>query len=327
MTHPVIGLDCGFGFCKGVTHNKELMFPSVVSMGAKRSFVDGGSGDALNPRSLIVTYHDETYFVGQLAMSQGHYPRATLDKSRTRSREMEVLFLTSVALLSPSPTATVRVVTGLPVTDFGDREWLIEHFTGTHCLRINEIEFSLTIASVQVIPQPYGSYLHALLLDEKGADAKLGRGTVAVIDVGYLTTDMILIRQGDYIEKACTSLADGISSIYRHVGRTLGQQYPGRMEERDVEEIVKTGSIQYMGQTITIDRALIHPEFQAYAKRIAAVADTLWAKEQVGVLLGTGGGILALRTALLERWPQFRILPDAQFGNVRGYYKFGRIRG
>ena len=33
-------------------------------------------------------------------MNQGHYPRATLDKSRTRSREMEVLFLTSLAFES-----------------------------------------------------------------------------------------------------------------------------------------------------------------------------------------------------------------------------------
>ncbi len=66
--------------------------------------------------------------------------------------------------------------------------------------------------------------------DEKGVDMKLARGTVAVIDVGYLTTDMILVRQGQYIEKACTSLADGISSVYRHIGKSLSQRYPGRME-------------------------------------------------------------------------------------------------
>jgi plasmid segregation protein ParM len=326
MDSVVMGLDCGFGFCKGVTERKTLMFPSVVSSGTNRTFVDGVVEGVLDQKNLTVLYQDEAYFVGQLAMHQGHYPRATLDKSRTRSREMEVLFLTMVALLSPEPTATVKVVTGLPVTDFGDREWLIEHFTGQHDLTINGVPFHLTIKSVSVIPQPYGSYLSALFPDDKGADAKLGRGTVAVIDVGYLTTDMILVRQGEYIEKACTSLADGISSVYRHVGRILSQRYPSRMEERDVEEIVRSGMIQHMGQTIPLDRTLIHPEFQAYAKRIAAVADTLWAKEQVGVLLGTGGGILALRSALLERWPHFRILADAQFGNVRGYLRFGRMR-
>lgn len=202
---------------------------------------------------------------------------------------------------------------------------MVEHFTGTHELTVNGVPFKLTLASVAVIPQPYGSYMNALL-DERGADVKIGRGTVAVIDVGYLTTDMILIRQGQYIEKACTSLADGISSVYRHIGKTLSQRYPGRMEERDVEEIVRTGIIQHMGQVTQIDRTLIHPEFQAYAKRIAAVADTLWAKEQVGVLLGTGGGVLALRSALMERWPHFRILNDAQLGNVKGYLRFGKAR-
>lgn len=77
---------------------------------------------------------------------------------------------------------------------------MVEHFTGTHELTVNGVPFKLTLASVAVIPQPYGSYMNSLL-DERGADVKIGRGTVAVIDVGYLTTDMILIRQGQYIEK------------------------------------------------------------------------------------------------------------------------------
>ena len=64
MVKPVVvGLDCGFGFCKGVTDGKEIVFHSVVSSAVQRTFADEEKEGGLDPKHLVVTYLDETFLL------------------------------------------------------------------------------------------------------------------------------------------------------------------------------------------------------------------------------------------------------------------------
>ena len=323
---PLIAIDCGYGFCKGVSDKKELRFPSVVSLATERGFVQPPSSTEVESKQgLVITYKEKDWFVGQLALSQGHHPRATLDRSRTKSTEMDILFLAMAACLAPSPISEIEVVTGLPVTDFADHAWLVSHFTGTHRFKLNGTPYELTIRKVSVVPQPYGGYFNRLVTSSGFVEESLSQGTIGIIDIGYLTADLVLVRDGEYIEKLCTSLPGGISEVYRNCGKILSAHYPSRFEERDVENVLREDVIYHMGRQIPLDRSLIYPEFVSYADRIVSTVETLWSREQVGLMIGCGGGIFPLRSVMQERWPAIVIQADAQMSNVRGYYKFGMI--
>lgn len=51
MKTTIVGLDCGFGFCKGVTENRELIFPSIVSAAVQRTFVEGSRKASWIPKT------------------------------------------------------------------------------------------------------------------------------------------------------------------------------------------------------------------------------------------------------------------------------------
>lgn len=319
-----IGLDVGYGYTKAMDGNKTIVFPSVVSPPVEMRFdpLWDHTSDSLN--RLSATFDGKHYFLGEMALRQGRFAHATLDRIRTQTEEYRVLFLTAIALLIQSPGEEISIVTGLPVDDLSDKEFIEKTLKGPFSLRLGEREIHFQIDSLVVMPQPCGAFMDLLFLNSGGVNEIYSDGSIGVIDIGYKTTDFVLMRSQEYAHKRSGSIKQGMSSIYQAGISKFSSAYRGNWDLRRVEEVIRDGHICRLGESIPLNPALLDGEFSGLAEGILAWIRQQWSDERIDRILCAGGGSLPLRKYLSKESPQMTFLTDPQQSNVRGFYKGAR---
>jgi plasmid segregation protein ParM len=317
-----IGLDIGYGYSKAMDEHKTVIFPSIVSPAVEILFQSGLEDLSNRLDHLKITLDGASFFVGEMALRQGRFTYATLDRVRTQSQEYRLLFLTALALLADSPYEEYSVVTGLPVDDFADRRLIEETLSGRFHLTLGTRDVTLTILHLTVVPQPCGAFMDLLFKDTQGTlDEQYANSQVGIIDIGFKTTDFVLIRNGEFIQKQSGSLKKGMSLIYQAAIPKLSARYPGDWILHTVEAALREGSMLSLGRRIELDPHLLVPDLAGLAKEIAAWVQGRWSGEAVDVLICTGGGSLLLDPHLKKFFPHMIVLDSPQQANVRGFYK------
>ena len=91
----------------------------------------------------------------------------------------------------------MRIVTGLPVSFYADKDGVREKLLGEHRVqREGRSAQVLKVTDCRVIPQPFGSLL-SLALDNQGriVDNGLATGVVGVIDIGGKTANLLSVNR------------------------------------------------------------------------------------------------------------------------------------
>jgi len=324
-----VGLDVGFGYTKVMPvgsapgdRPSALLFPSIVSPAVNLAFRSGIEHESSSLDHLAVTLEGASYFVGQFARRQGQFARATLDRVRTQSQEYRVLFLTALALLAESPCEEYAVVTGLPVDDFDDRALIEDTLTGRFQLTVGNRALNLSIRHLTVVPQPYGALMDLIFKDTLGnIDERYAEARVGIIDIGFKTTDFVLVHQGEFVQKGSGSIKTAMSAVFQAAVPKFTSRYPGNWDALGIETALRDGAIHVLGKRIEFDPALLDAELAGLAGEIVAWVQGRWSSAPVDYLVGSGGGSLLLKPLLLKAFPQMVFVSDPQLANVRGYHK------
>jgi len=317
-----IGLDVGFGYTKAMDETKSIIFPSIMSPAVEITFRSGLEDPSSRLDHLNVALDGAAYFVGDLARRQGRFAYATLDRVRTQGQEYRLLFLTALALLAGGSYEECSVVTGLPVDDFEDRRLIEETLAGRFHLTVANQEVTLNIHHLTVVPQPCGAFMDLLFKDTRGnMDEQYADAQVGVIDIGFKTTDFVLIRKGEFIQKLSGSLKKGMSLVYQAAVPKFTARYPGNWDLHLVEAALQEGSITSLGKRIEVDSMHLLPDLAGLAKEIAAWIYGRWSSERIDFLVCSGGGSLLLDPHLRKVFPQMIFIGHPQEANVRGFYK------
>jgi plasmid segregation protein ParM len=274
---------------------------------------------------LVVSVNGGTaYAVGDTALRQGGQARATLAPSRTRTPEMAALFAAGLGCVASPAGGALRVVTGLPPESLNaDKPWLESAYVRTWEFELNGEPRRVDVGQLVVIPQGAGAYFDHLLTMTVLQPQTPPDGAVAIIDIGYLTVDFVMIEDGELVTSATGSLRGGMAAVYRRCAETLAQRYPLVAEERVVEQVLRDGVVHHMGERCPVDRSLVRNVFLAFAERILARAQSLWSSKgnTIKLVLLCGGGAPVVETMLRQRWPHVQMLKDPARANVRGYLK------
>lgn len=317
-----IGLDVGFGYTKAKDGSKAITFPSIVSPAVELAFKSGLEDFSDRMAHLSVTLDGTANFVGDLARRQGRFAHATLDRVRTQSQEFRLLFLTALALLAESPCEEVSVVTGLPVDDYDDRRLIEETLSGRFCFTVAGRDVELAVRNLTVVPQPCGAFMDLLFKDTRGnLDPQFANVQAGIIDIGFKTTDFVLIRKGEFIQKLSGSLKKGMSLVYQAAASNFTGRIPVNWDLHLAEAALREGSITSLGKRFEIDPACILPEVGGLSKEISAWVHSRWSSESVDSLVCSGGGSILLHSHLRKFFPQMIFLDDPQQANVRGFHK------
>lgn len=341
----IVGVDIGYGYTKAASGSREVAFPSVVGKAERiRYQVDldrplgdqegggaGGIGDGIGDGIAIITEEGDR-FVGELALLQSRIHWTLLDRSRVQDPSARLLFLSALSELvgAADQEVSIRVVTGLPVQWYADREKMVEQLGGRHVLRrVNgrQVVQRFSVAEVLVMPQPFGSLFNTILGPHgQIVDEALARGRLGVVDIGTFTTDYVLVDGLRYIEKGSGSISTAMSRAYQLIGRSLLDTFGLDLRLHEVDRAVRRGAVTVFGEERDI-AWLARPALDAVAEEVLAQAGTLWGDgRDLKAILVTGGGAVALGDRIGRRYPHARVLPDAPMANVRGFERYGLRR-
>lgn len=318
-----LGLDVGFGYTKAMDEKKTIVFPSVVSPPVEMRFrpIWQGSSDRLH--HLAVTLEGKTYFVGDLALNQGRFAHATLDRIRTETPEFKLLFLAAISLFVECPEESFSIITGLPVDDFEDRKVIESNLSGRFDLSVAGEEVSFVIQNLTVIPQPCGAFMD-LLCSKESLNEEYMEGTVGIVDIGYKTTDFALMRSGEYAHKRSGSIKQGMSAIYQAAVSKFSAAYRGNWDLKSAEEALSEGIVCRFGERTAINRSLLESDFAGLADQILSWIRQRWEGEKLSRMICAGGGSVPLKPYLTRIFPRMIFMDDPQQANVRGFHKAAR---
>ncbi len=327
------GADVGYGFVKIVTADgRRASFPSVCkpSGGDGLAEIFGSRAAAHRLRLMTPGAGFQEWLVGRSALAAD----AIRSWSTSGSDRADYPVLVMAALAAIGAKGSVSIAVGLPLsvyTNKSEQRALRAALEGLSALvgldgrELQEIE----IASVTVYPQAVGAYF-AWTASLPGLT--LSRQAIGLVDVGYRTTDYLVLRpQNGKMEpdgELSGSLDMGVADAMTHLGKSLAETYRLSFPLPDTaldEALLGDGTIGIRGQVVNVMIA-----YQAEVKRLAVeITEQLrhiWAKrlDRLAAVIVAGGGGAAVQPHL--GLPGAVLVDDPVYANAIGFLRMARMK-
>jgi plasmid segregation protein ParM len=313
------GLDIGYSHTKAISGDRRAHFPSVVGTPDKARFSLNGNAQSI---SLL---EPQAVAVGDGAVQQSRFLHRREDRRWIESDEWYSLFLAALTELTPAHWCELRIVTGLPVAFYDDKQTVKARLLGDHRVhREGNGAQVFKVTACHVIPQPFGALL-AACLDDRGRiiDKTLAGGAVGVIDVGGKTTNLLSVNRLAEIGRETASVNAGAWDAVRAVRDYLAREYPD-LEKRDHElvDAIKARGLNYYGEPVNLGPVL-DTVLEPMAEQVIAEAGQLWnGAANLDAILVSGGGAHLLAPYIARHYRHARTVADPVFANALGFWRF-----
>lgn len=298
-----IGLDIGHSAVKvSVSNPKGQRTQFLVPTAVCRAVRISDEAEAERSAKETVKVGGVDYFFGDTALIQGGANVTTgLSENWINTPEHTALMAGSYhKALAICGVENPKLVMGLPTTLYSrQKEKLIEVATTVLAVKPENI---------RVIAQPSGPYLEAML-DEHGKPASaVNEEAWGVVEIGYFTTDFMLMKNGRWVEKA-----SGNCSGARVAAETLQRILSKKnitVDLQECEEALRKKVIRNFREKIDVEAEVA----EAVAILVGEVVDTAqrlmepFARKLDGVIVAGGGSAFMFDT-IKQRWPH-AISPD-----------------
>jgi len=328
----IIGLDLGYGFSKVTDGYRLYIFPSVVGQARTLRYISELSRHQDHLQNINLIVDGREYFVGDLANYQSEIILFSLTENRSDEQIYKILLLSSLSLISDQFENVFKIITGLPVSNYLEMKDSIRMlYQGSHSLikkdllKNTQTNLSLRIEDLRVVPQPIGT-LFGLVLDRAGTiiNNKLSNSRIGIIDIGFRTTDYIVVDQMENIDRLSGSSNTGIGTAYSIINEIIKEQLKIEKPLYQLDPHVRTGMIKIHGKAFDLSEVIEHA-FQAIATKIIAEIDNTWTtKWELDHVFISGGGAAFLYKYLQPRFETAILVKEGQSSNVCGFYKLGQ---
>lgn len=327
------GLDIGYGNLKILGANSTgggactVILPVGAAPVARAAKSMGGGGVDVGDGALV-DIDGEQWVGGVSPLELQDFARPT-HANYPRTKEYLALYY---AALSKLDTDRVDVlVTGLPVRQFyegkqdGQVAELQRRLEGTHYLSRGR---NMTVARVIVVPQPAGAYTDLVQGDPSLATDK--DRFALVLDVGYYSTDWVLVRGGKVADGSSGSSTDATSRVIEAAARQIGVAHGNvRVSPARVESALRSGrAAMALGDKDVDYRAFVAAAANEVGERVVAqVHSSLRGQSDlVDVVAVTGGGGTLLERAIRGAFPSSKmaVSKDPVISNARGFLAIAR---
>jgi plasmid segregation protein ParM len=313
-----IGLDIGYSHTKAVSGDRCTSLPSAVGTPDKARF------SLTQTDTIILTnpYHAQ---VGEAAITQSRFTTRREDRHWTGSDEWHALALAAFTEITKA-SVELRIVTGLPVAFYDDRNAVRDRLLGKHkTQREGRPAQTFHVTDCRVIPQPFGALL-AAALDDRGriTDEKLATGAIGVIDIGGKTTNLLSVNRLSEIGRETASINTGAWDMIRALRDWLAINYPGLEELRphQIVDAVVARKTKYFGDTVDLT-SVIDDTLEPLSAQVIADASQLWnGGATLDAILISGGGALLLGPYIQDHFKHARVVDDPVFANAMGFWRF-----
>ena len=321
----LFGIDLGKGYTKGYDGKMLKTLPSVVGHPEKIKYQDSLKQAPSPTAGIHITTSVGEFYVGDLALTQSSLNWTMMDRSDIA--DPMKLVLTLAVLSEFKASGPVRIVTGVPVNWFGQKDEVVDLLKGEHTYSRDGHTRTVDIEDVIVVTEPHGS-AYSKTMDQTGQviNLPLAGGRFGVIDIGMYTVDYLVLDRLGYLEPASGSLQSGMAHVYEMVARRIQHDFGVQdLEPHQVDKYIRSGKIAVSGTEYDL-AGIVEPALQGLARKISARAvqfpSPLW-KDQGSSLLAifiSGGGAHHVGSYLTRSYPHADILGGGATANVRGFY-------
>lgn len=320
----LVSVDLGYGFTKAVSEKSKIIFPSAVAAGSELDLGLGSkkAGHLVQFRPAGSTVRQQ-FFAGELAVREGRAAQVSL--AREKFVYETSLFLTFTAVYLAGGEGRVTLAYGLPVAYYRHQKDAVRAAFGGRAAYVGVDggpEKYISLSAVHVFPQGVGALFSGEALLPK-------EGLVGVIDVGYYTTDYLLV---ELTEKGANPLSGYTSSVELGVSTALKlfaeafQRSTGKpLSLTDAQILWARKQVAFAGSRMNIE-PLAEEARKAAGNSIAEAVRAAWSEriDFVDQVLLAGGGALEFFPILLSQFFDVQLIPDAQFANALGFYKMAQ---
>jgi len=307
-----IAVDWGYGFTKAISEDGgKVSFPSVVAPKGR------------NKTDIGIVAGKEDYAVSIW------FPGS--DSSQLAVGDLALHMSAAIAILNNSHQP-VQLAAGLPMAHYRRQKSSVKEML--QGLEINltvegrrSIQRTVRISDLQIYPQAAGAYYSQVLsLDGRVQDTALANRSTGIIDIGYRTTDLLVMQRG---RKGLTPRQDltggldvGISTALQALKEQADELTGGNIPLTWLEQAIlwNDGKLDYKGKSF--DLAVYQQEiYESLAGRIMQAVKQQWGQEmdRLACVLIAGGGGQSLYSYLRRDIAQARLAEDAFFANARGF--------
>jgi len=316
-----IGIDVGYGFVKISDGEIGFSFPSVIGEVSQESYVRKMVKKVSDLDDMRVELNGKRYFVGKSAIRHSQFAFRDLSSLRSDSVDFQVLFFSALSLYCSAPQNTFSIVSGLPVSRMsyaGTLTKLIEEGARiTRYLGNEQKDMNIVIKNIEIVPQPLGTYWSDVL-DSWGHELKSLEGKTGVIDVGYRTSDMITVLDGEYIAEKSKSFNIGMTTAVDEITSGLTESFGLEHGNYGLDEVIAAKTIKVAGETIDVSH-IVNNALEKLAANIYGNVHSLWQVLEYDNILLSGGGCQAIGSYLMPKFKQSKIVTDPMTANCIGY--------
>jgi plasmid segregation protein ParM len=325
--HPkLMGLDIGFGFTKCIDGEQAVIFTSRM-----RPYPEAPEAP---PEGYLVDIDKARFAIGH----EGHSEELFEDFARGPERLLDGfakgLTLTAAAHYAEQE-APLQIVLGLPISEA--QRWqgiLTERLIGYHKIGLASghrpwVQKNVHIRKIHVVPHPLGTFIN-LIMDHEGRhrNAEVQHQKVALVDIGFRTTDIMVMEAGRFCNRGSATLGIGMADGLQAIARKLHREKVVIPDVAHFYRAVGLGHMRIGDQAYNLNSL----RDQIYQQLAATLADRIndrlrehWDLER---LLLTGGGAvdLADRLAALLHGEVDLIEheQDVRLSNAQGYLSLAK---
>lgn len=315
-----IGIDIGYSAVKAASGQKRVIFPSVVGTPDKARF-------SLNGSQTLIMAAPEHVAVGEGAIQQSRFVHRREDRAWIEGPEWYMLALAALTELTEATVAELRLVTGLPVAFYDDRQAVRDRLLGEHkAQREGRRAQKFTVGDCRVVPQPFGCLL-AATLDDRGriVNEALATGAVGIIDIGGKTTNMLSVNKLSEIGTETDSANVGAWDAVRAVRSWLATNCPDLdLRDHQIVDAIIARSLKYYGEKLDLS-AIVGETLDKLGNEIVAVATQLWnGGASLDAILISGGGALLLGPHISRKFRHAKVVEEPVFSNATGFWRFAQ---
>ncbi|GAB3628080.1 hypothetical protein PTE30175_02541 [Pandoraea terrae] len=285
----VLACDIGYFAVKAAYRARgsveKFSFPSVVSRATRTTLRSSAEYFGKNPNRVEVCVGGTTYSVdtSMSALPGSSVVRTEVDNF-PQSEPYAALIL---ACLQKIRASRVRcLVLGLPLhTMHKHTDYLKSRFSAAHHLSPHGV---CVVDKVVVLPQPLGTFA---TLRAQGLISAERRTNTCIVDVGWHTTDAIVIEQdGTPDLDRSIGLSGGAARVVREVARLTSEKTGTRVDNLDrVDYALRTGEhLPVAGEAVDL-RPFLRVALQDTQQITDAVLTALKTSEDLTVFVSGGG--------------------------------------
>lgn len=296
----------------------------------KGSMIKGGGGVMKRRDTFIIPVGDRHFEVGrEINKALGtNQETEVMDEKFSLSAPYAARLFGAINYMTPSLDKDVIdvLVLGLPLNTYRKHHVaLAERFTGIH--KINDRGETIDIKSCHVYPQPMGSYMSYMAMNQVD-----GKTPVALsIDPGYNTVDWFLCEGMAANDARSGAVQRGMGAVLRTIADDMIKTHgfdasPAELIRLIDHSLATDTAFEIYGHSFDLKKHMSAGN-EVIQEAAQAVKNSIGSGSDVKVIIMTGGGAPLYAQAIQDKFPRHTVvtLPSPALANVRGFHLIGEM--